>query len=148
MHLFRLNWTFKLFDTSLLTKRKLTCNLGTCNPSLIWIWLILPFRIIFTTIDPIPKTLTTFLSPKSTLRGAIISCVKCGPMWSHVFGNYTLEAIRTLRKMVEIGNLTRTSAIICHYSLCNNDNIPNHIPRNPKGWRTTKPRVLKRNWLL
>lgn len=29
MHLFRLNWIFKPFNTNLLSKRKLTCNLGT-----------------------------------------------------------------------------------------------------------------------
>ena len=37
---FTLNWTFKPFDTNLLTGRKYTCNLGTWNISLIQIWLV------------------------------------------------------------------------------------------------------------
>lgn len=37
MHLFRLNWTFNLVNTSLLTKSKLACNLETRSASLIQI---------------------------------------------------------------------------------------------------------------
>jgi hypothetical protein len=48
IHLFRLNWTFKPFNTNLLTESNLACNLGMWNKSLIWIWLILPSKIAST----------------------------------------------------------------------------------------------------
>lgn len=74
-HLFRLNYTFKSFDTKLLIKRKLACNLDTWNVFLTWIWLILCLMIISMMIDPISMTSTTLSSFIYALRVAIISYV-------------------------------------------------------------------------
>lgn len=70
---FSLNWTFKSFSTSLLTKRELTCNLNMRNTSLIRIWLILIFTIASTIMDFITIVWTILLSPKYILHGAITS---------------------------------------------------------------------------
>lgn len=75
VHLFRLNWIFKPFDPSVLTKNNLACNLHTCNTYLIQIWLILPSKIASTTIDPIRISWTMLLLSKCTLHGVITSYV-------------------------------------------------------------------------
>ena len=53
MYLFRLNWTFKPFDTNLFTENKLACNLDMWNTSLVRLWLILSSKIASTTMNPI-----------------------------------------------------------------------------------------------
>ena len=46
MNSFRLNWTFKLFDTHLLIERKLGCNLGRWNTSLMQTRLMLRLTML------------------------------------------------------------------------------------------------------
>lgn len=89
----KLNWTFQPSYTSLLTKKKLTCNLGKWNAYLVQMLYILPITTIFMMMDFISIALRILLLLICTLHKQLLHTCQMCPIQNHMLEGSWIYAI-------------------------------------------------------